>query len=46
VLVLPGVIHRNQPLFNEGAPMWHLEGVTFPLLEPMPPNAGPVSESM
>jgi serine/threonine protein kinase len=46
VLVLPGVIHNRQPLFNEGLPVWHLEGVTFPLLEPMPPSAGPVSESM
>jgi serine/threonine protein kinase len=36
VLVLPGVIHNRQPLFNESTPVWHLEGVTFPLRVPMP----------
>jgi serine/threonine protein kinase len=36
VLVLPGVIRNRQPLFNESAPMWHLEGVTFPLVVPIP----------
>lgn len=36
VLVLPGVIHNRQPLFNESVPVWHLEGVTFPLRAPIP----------
>ncbi len=36
VLVVPGVIHNRQPRFNEDQPLWHLEGVTFPLLVPMP----------
>jgi hypothetical protein len=36
VLVVPGVIHNRQPRFNEGPPVWHLEGVTFALLNPMP----------
>jgi len=35
VLVVPGVIHNRQPRFNEGAPMWHLEGATIPLLHPL-----------
>jgi hypothetical protein len=37
VVVVPGVIHNRQPRFNEGPPMWHLEGATLPLLEPLPP---------
>ncbi len=36
VLVVPGVIHNRQPRFNEGAPLWHLEGATLPLLNPLP----------
>jgi hypothetical protein len=36
VLVVPGVIHNRQPRFNEGAPMWHLEGATLPLLNLLP----------
>ena len=36
VLVLPGVIYNKQPLFNESVPVWHLEGVTFPLRAPIP----------
>jgi hypothetical protein len=36
VLVVPGVIHNRQPLFNEGPAMWHLEGATLPLLNPLP----------
>ena len=36
VLVVPGVIHNRQPRFNEGPPMWHLEGATLPLLNPLP----------
>lgn len=32
VLVVPGVIHNRQPLFNERYPLFHLAGVTFPLL--------------
>jgi hypothetical protein len=44
IWVLPGVIHKHQPLFNEAEPMWHLDGVTFPLLEPMP-AAAPSPES-
>ncbi|HEX3479328.1 MAG TPA: hypothetical protein VHT91_30095, partial [Kofleriaceae bacterium] len=39
VLVVPGVIHNRQPRFNEDQPLWHLEGVTFPLLVPMPVGA-------
>lgn len=35
VLVVPGVIHNRQPRFNEGPPMWHLEGATLPLLNPL-----------
>jgi serine/threonine protein kinase len=35
VLVVPGVIHNRQPRFNEGLPMWHLEGATLPLLNPL-----------
>lgn len=39
VLVVPGVIHNRQPRFNEGPSMWHLEGATLPLLNPLPgPN--------
>ena len=37
ILVVPGVIHNRQPRFNEGSPMWHLEGATLPLLNPLPP---------
>ncbi|MEO7889575.1 MAG: protein kinase [Vicinamibacterales bacterium] len=41
VLVVPGVIHNRQPRFNEGPPMWHLEGATLPLLNPLPgPSQG------
>lgn len=36
ILVVPGVIHNRQPLFNEGPAMWHLEGATLPLLNPLP----------
>lgn len=36
VLVVPGVIHNQQPLFNEGPAMWHLKGATLPLLKPLP----------
>lgn len=43
VLVVPGVIHNRQPRFNEDQPLWHLEGVTFPLLVPMP--AAPASSA-
>jgi serine/threonine protein kinase len=35
-LIVPGVIHREQPRFNEGPPMWHLKGATLPLLRPLP----------
>lgn len=35
VLVVPGVIHNRQPRFNEGPPMWHLEGATVALLNPL-----------
>ena len=35
VLVVPGVIHNRQPRFNEGPAMWHLEGATLPLLNPL-----------
>lgn len=36
IMVVPGVIHNRQPRFNEHEPFFHLEGVTFPLLESMP----------
>lgn len=36
ILVVPGVIHNRQPRFNEGPAMWHLEGATLPLLNPLP----------
>ena len=36
ILVVPGVIHNRQPRFNEGSAMWHLEGATLPLLNPLP----------
>jgi hypothetical protein len=36
VLVVPGVIHNRQPRFNEGPPLWHLEGATLPLLNVLP----------
>ncbi|MCG8556837.1 MAG: hypothetical protein MJD61_16365, partial [Proteobacteria bacterium] len=39
VLVVPGVIHNRQPRFNEGPPMWHLEGATLPVLNPLPAAA-------
>jgi serine/threonine protein kinase len=39
ILVVPGVIHNHQPRFNEGPPMWHLEGATLPLLNPLPGSA-------
>jgi hypothetical protein len=40
VLVVPGVIHERQPLFNERDAMWHLEGVTLPLPKPLPARRG------
>lgn len=36
VLVVPGVIHNRQPRFNEDLSMWHLEGATLPLQQPLP----------
>lgn len=36
ILVVPGVIHNRQPLFNEATAMWHLEGATQALLNPLP----------
>jgi len=36
VLVIPGVIHNRQPRFNEGPAMWHLEGATVALVNPLP----------
>jgi serine/threonine protein kinase len=45
VLLVPGVIHRRQPLFNEGAPMWHLEGATLPLLNPINLSEGHATAS-
>lgn len=36
VILVPGVIHNRQPLFNEAEPMWHLEGATLPLVTPLP----------
>jgi serine/threonine protein kinase len=35
-LIVPGVIHGAQPRFNEGPPMWHLQGATLPLVRPLP----------
>ncbi len=43
ILVVPGVIHNRQPRFNEGPAMWHLEGATLPLLNPLPPVAAHLS---
>jgi len=40
VLVIPGIIHDRQPLFNEKVPVWHLEGCTLPLLQPIPLQEG------
>lgn len=39
ILVVPGVIHKRQPRFNEGPAMWHLEGATLALTQPLPPLA-------
>ena len=39
ILVVPGVIHNRQPRFNEGPAMWHIEGATLPLLNPLPSAA-------
>jgi hypothetical protein len=36
VLVVPGVIHNRQPRFNEGQPMWQLQGATLPLSNLLP----------
>lgn len=36
LLVVPGVIHKRQPYFNEHEPLWHLEGATLPLAAPLP----------
>jgi serine/threonine protein kinase len=36
ILVVPGVFYQKQPRFNEGPAMWHLEGATLPLLNPLP----------
>lgn len=42
VLVVPGVIHKRQPRFNEGPALWHLEGATISLLHPLPsPSPAP-----
>lgn len=40
VLVVPGVIHKRQPRFNEGPPLWHLEGATLQLVNPVPGSDG------
>ena len=45
VLVVPGVIYKDQPRFNEDQPLFHLEGVTIPLVRPMPAVPQPASES-
>lgn len=36
VIVVPGVIHKEQPRFNEGPSTWHLKGATVALLEALP----------
>ncbi len=36
VLLVPGVIYKRQPRFNEGPAMWHLEGATLPVTKPLP----------
>lgn len=36
VLVIPGVIRQRQPLFNERASVFHLDGATLPLSNPIP----------
>jgi serine/threonine protein kinase len=41
VMVIPGLIHRRQPLFNERTPVWHQPGLVLPLSEPLPPAPTP-----
>jgi serine/threonine protein kinase len=36
VLVLPGVVQKRQPLFNEQAPVFHVDGIVLPLEKPIP----------
>ena len=36
VLVVPGVVHRQQPLFNEKTPVFHLPGAMIPLNREVP----------
>lgn len=36
IVVVPGVILNRQPRFNEGEPMWHLDGATLALSKPLP----------
>ncbi|MCG8417454.1 MAG: protein kinase [Proteobacteria bacterium] len=40
VLVVPGVIYKSQPHFNEGPSMWQLAGATFSLLTALPDGPG------
>lgn len=40
VVVIPGVIHQKQPLFNEKTPVFHLDGATLPLNEEIPLEGG------
>lgn len=35
VVVVPGVIHRRQPRFNERRPIFHLEGAVLPVMGEM-----------
>ena len=35
ILVIPGVIHDRQPLFNDRTPVWQMPGLVLPLSEPL-----------
>lgn len=36
VMVVPGVIHKKQPMLNRSEPLFHIEGAVLPLNLPMP----------
>lgn len=36
VVVMPGLIHQRQPLFNERTPTFHVDGTVLPLASPIP----------
>lgn len=35
ILVVPGVVHQRQPLFNDRTEIWHQPGLVLPLNEPL-----------